>query len=153
MNRYAPPEAELSPAAETSPSLGRRLVMFPVFALGGLVSSAAAFFLFKLVPIWSWETVVVVAALAAICGAAMWWRPLARTYGKHAYLAGAAVGAVPAGLRIWSLQRWPSGTPHKIVALVDTVGVLLAFAAGAAVVARSLSANNSSKPTPLRGAA
>jgi len=159
MDVYAAPRSDLGSSPRKPAPLAIRLLALPLLCAGAVVTGGLAFWLCIQLPLVGGSRYAAIASilghavLAAVGAAAPWWYPIARLFREHAVRAALAVGAAPVLVRIALTHSWPQSAMNKAVALVDTLGVLAAFALGAALVARRLGANNSSKPTPLRGAA
>jgi hypothetical protein len=159
MDVYAAPRSDLGSSPRKPLPLAIRLLLLPVILAGAVVTAGIAFWLSTRMPLVGGSKYAAIASilshtvLAAVGGAAPWWYPIAKLFPNHSVRVALAAGAGPVLVRIALTNSWPASAMNKAVALVDTVGVLVAFALGAALVARRLGANNSSKPTPLRGAA
>jgi len=158
INAYSPPEAPIEGPVQPVP-LWVRLFAFPVLALGAVATATACYWAVGLLPHPIGPRGIRVAillsysALFAVCAAAPWWIPVARIYRKRALFVGAAVALAPVAVRTVLSSGPPASVFMWSVTLVETVGLVAALGLGSRAAASPLGANNSSKPTPLRGAA
>ena len=159
MNEYAPPGAPVGTLGARPLSLAARVFAFPAFAIGAVISGVAAYWLIGFLPVprgnraLSLSALVSFSCLFALLAAAPWWLAIARAYGRHSFLVGAFLGLAPVGLRLYLGSGAPMSGFMTVITLIETAGVVIAFALGSHLAATRLGANNSSKPTPLRGAA
>ena len=160
MNVYLPPEAPVSEVRRSGMAPGLRLGLAAAFAAGMFLSFAVAAKLITYIPplgLLSRETALAffsgLSVLIALGAAAPWWIPVAYAYPRRAFVAGALIAAPQALLRFALLADQMTSAVVTATVIIETVGLVAVSAVGAHIAARRLSANNSSKPTPLRGAA
>ena len=157
MNPYAPPITLVETAETKGLPRSAKLAAYPFFALGALVTSAASYWSISFLPEPSGPRAFNVAVLFAysvlftIGASAPWWLILPRIYQRRAPLAAAAVALVPLFVRIWLTPNLPVTLAMWAITLVETLGLVIAFALGSRFFASWLGANNSFKPNPLRG--
>ena len=143
----------------TRPHVWVGAILLPVIALGATITMPLALWIVYQIPVPAGSRELVLtwvlfqSVFTAVVGAAPWWLPVAYLYRRRALLFGAIVGLAPAMFRLAFSGEGPLSTVAASAQAIEAAGVVAASALGAHVVARRLSANNSSKPTPLRGAA
>jgi hypothetical protein len=157
MNPYAPPVALVETAGTNGLPRWTKLAAYPFLVLGALVTSAASYWSISLLPDPSGPRAFNVAVLLAysvlftLGASAPWWLILPRIYQRRAPLAAVAVALVPLFFRIWLTPNLPVTLAMWAITVVETLGLVIAFAFGSRFFASRLGANNSFKPNPLRG--
>ena len=159
MEMYKAPAADLGADNTWRLRLLSKIGLFPLFAIGACVTWGLTLWLSFQVPVpagtraFKIAFILALSAVTSVAATAPWWIPIGRLYEKRALLVGAIIGLAPAALRIFLSGGGAKSATVTVSYLFGTAGIVAAMALGSYLVSRRLSANNSSKPTPLRGAA